>query len=66
MVDTPCLAPGQVIPNDDSHKHFGKAQMDTELTLAAGSHTLCLQAADGVHTALGGSGMTQQISITVK
>lgn len=66
MIDTACVAPGQVVPNDDLHKHFGKAQLETELTLAPGAHTLCLQAADGAHMALAGQGMTQQISITVK
>lgn len=66
MVDTPCIAGGQVIVNDDAHKHFGKAQMETELTLTPGKHTLCLQAADGAHVALAGNGMTQQISITVQ
>lgn len=66
MVDTPCIAPGQVIVNDDAHKHFGKAQMQAELTLSPGAHTLCLQAADGAHVALPGAGMSQQISITVQ
>lgn len=66
MVDTPCVAAGQVIVNDDTHKHFGKAQMETELSLTPGKHTLCLQAADGAHVALSGAGMTQQISITVQ
>jgi hypothetical protein len=66
LIDTPCIAAGQVIVNDDAHKHFGKAQMETELTLAPGKHTLCLQAADGAHVALPGAGMTQQISITVQ
>ncbi len=66
MIDTPCVAAGQVVPNDDTHKHFGKAQMETELTLTPGKHTLCLQAADGAHVALSGAGMTQQISITVQ
>lgn len=66
MIDTPCVAAGQVIVNDDAHKHFGKAQMETELTLTPGKHTLCLQAADGAHVALSGAGMTQQISITVQ
>lgn len=66
MIDTPCAATGQVVVNDDLHKHFGKAQMGTELTLTPGKHTLCLQAADGTHIALPGAGMTQQISITVQ
>lgn len=66
MIDTPCVAAGQVIVNDDTHKHFGKAQMETELTLTPGKHTLCLQAADDTHIALPGTGMTQHISITVQ
>lgn len=66
LIDTPCVAAGQVIVNDDVHKHFGKAQMETELTLTPGKHTLCLQAADGAHVALSGAGMTQQIAITVQ
>lgn len=66
MIDTPCVPAGQVIVNDDTHKHFGKAQMEAEITLTPGKHTLCLQAADGGHTALPGAGMTQQISITVQ
>lgn len=66
MIDTPCLPAGQPVPNDETHKHFGKAQMETELTLTPGNHTLCLQAADGAHVALAGPGMTQQISITVQ
>jgi len=66
MVDTPCVQAGEVIVNDDAHKHFGKAQMEAELTLPPGQHTLCLQAADGAHVALPGTGMTHQISISVQ
>lgn len=66
MVDADCLAAGQVIPNDETHLHFGKAQLEADLTLAPGAHTLCLQAADGAHTALAGEGMTHIINITVE
>ena len=62
MVDTDCIAPGQVIPNDDKHLHYGKAQTEAELTVTAGDHTLCLQAGDGTHTALD---LTHTISIKV-
>jgi len=62
MVDVGCVAPGTAIPKDDSHVHLGKAQLTTELVLAPGTHKLCLQAGDGVHTALT---VTDQISITV-
>lgn len=66
MVDTDCLAAGQVVPKDDTHVHYGKGQTEAEMTLSSGPHTLCLQAADGAHIALAGEGMTQKITITVK
>jgi hypothetical protein len=65
MVDTPCVAAGDTIPKDETHLHFGDGSTETELALEPGSHTLCLQAADGAHTALPGEGMTHTISVTV-
>jgi hypothetical protein len=62
MVDTPCVTPGQVIPKDEQHVHLGAGQTETDLTLAPGDHTLCLQAGDGQHTALD---ITRQLTITV-
>ena len=66
MVDTPCVAVGEVIPNDENHLHFGDGSTEAELQLSSGTHTLCLQAADGAHVALEGDGMTDEISITVE
>ncbi len=66
MIDTPCVTAGQVIPKDDNHWHFGDGSTEVDLELAAGTHTLCLQAADGTHVALAGNGMTQQITVTVR
>lgn len=63
MVDVPCLTPGEVIPKDDQHVHLGTGQTETTLTLAPGEHTLCLQAADGVHTALD---ITREVTFTVE
>ncbi len=65
MVDVPCLPPGEAIPKDDNHRHFGDGSTAADLELASGTHTLCLQAADGAHVALDGAGMTQTISVTV-
>ncbi|MGI8792866.1 MAG: DUF4399 domain-containing protein [Acidimicrobiales bacterium] len=62
MIDTPCVAVGEVVPKDTQHLHFGKGQSSTQLFLEAGKHKLCLQAADGVHTALD---LTDEISVTV-
>lgn len=54
------------MPKDEAHLHDGQGQLEAELTLAPGAHTLCLQAADGNHVALAGDGMTQIVSITVE
>lgn len=66
MVDTACLAAGEAIPKDDTHLHYGGGQVEAELDLAPGTHTLCLQAADGAHIALEGAGLQQTISVTVE
>ncbi|MDE2180717.1 MAG: DUF4399 domain-containing protein [candidate division NC10 bacterium] len=66
MVDTNCVAAGKVVPADATHLHYGKGQLEAELVLSPGTHTLCLQAADGAHIALAGAGMTQKITLTVK
>lgn len=66
MVDADCVAAGQIVPADDNHLHYGKAQTEATLDLTPGEHTLCLQAADGVHTALAGDGAIQVVTITVR
>jgi len=63
IVDGDCVAPGQVIPKDDKNLHYGMAQTEAELTLGAGSHTLCLQAGDGAHSALD---LTHKITVEVQ
>lgn len=62
MIDTECVTPGEVIPSDDSHQHYGDGATEAELELAPGSHTLCLQAGNGAHTALD---LTETITIEV-
>lgn len=66
IVDAACVTAGQTVPADDNHLHYGKAQTETTLELTPGEHTLCLQAADGIHTALAGEGATQVVTITVR
>ena len=66
MVDTACLAAGSIIPKDAQHLHYGQGQLAADLELTPGQHTLCLQAADGAHTALAGASLTQQITLTVQ
>ena len=63
MIDTPCIQARLTVPPDDQHLHFGQAQTTATLDLEPGEHTLCLQAADGSHTALP---LTHEITITVE
>jgi hypothetical protein len=62
MVDTGCVAPGEAIPEDAQHLHFGDGSTERELDLPMGEHTVCLQAGDGAHNALH---LIDQITITV-
>jgi hypothetical protein len=55
----------QVIPTDEKHIHFGKAQTETEVELAPGKYTLTLQFADGAHRSYG-KDLSASISVTVK
>jgi hypothetical protein len=66
IVDAECIKPNQDIPKDETHLHFPNGELEADLDLAPGTHTLCLQAGDGYHTALFGEGMTQTITITVE
>lgn len=62
IVDAPCVAAGEVIENDESHLHFGDGSTSATLELAVGEHTLCLQFADGMHTA---TDLTAEVTVTV-
>ncbi len=56
---------GEVIPADDTHLHFGKAQTETEVTLAPGKYTLTMQFANGAHQSYGKK-MSKTIHVVVK
>jgi hypothetical protein len=62
LVDADCLPAGEQILADETHIHLADGASETELTLPAGEHTLCLQAGDGQHTALE---LTDEITVTV-
>lgn len=66
LIDSDCTPVGEVVLKDETHLHYGQGQLEAELTLTPGQHTLCLQAANGAHIALPGAGMTQKVSITVQ
>jgi len=53
------------IPGDDNHKHYGKGQTETELTLGAGTHTLQLVFGDAYHIPHNPPVVSDVITITV-
>ena len=53
LIDTADIEENAVIPMDDKHRHFGKGQTETEITLPPGKHTLTMQFADGAHRSYG-------------
>jgi LysM repeat protein len=65
MVDSDFVAPGELVPFDDQHLHYGQGQLTTTLELAPGVHTLRLQLANGAHIALAGAQYRDTITVTV-
>lgn len=65
LINRESLAPGQIIPVDDVHIHFGKGQTETELKLQPGTYKLTLQFADGFHLSFG-KDMSATLTVTVK
>jgi len=65
LVDTDFIAPGEVIPSDELHLHYGKGQLSAEVGLTPGEHTLRLQFANGAHIALEGDQYRAEINVTV-
>lgn len=61
LINEGFMPPGQVIPTDNSHRHFGKGQTETTLNLPPGDYMLTLQFADGLHRSYG-----EVLSATIK
>jgi len=53
LINKGFTAPGQVIPTDNTHRHFGKGQTEATLNLPQGDYRLTLQFADGLHRSYG-------------
>ena len=66
LVDTDFIPAGEIIPTDEQHLHFGDGSLEAELTLTPGEHTLRLQFADGLHTALEGDQYRDTIIVFVE
>ena len=65
LVDTDFVPAGEVIINDEQHRHYGKGQYTTTLHLDPGEHVLRLQFADGAHIAQEGPAYQDTITVTV-
>ncbi len=65
LIDTADIDENAVIPMDDKHRHFGKGQTETQITLPPGKHTLTMQFADGAHRSYGAK-YRKSIEVTVK
>ena len=65
LIDVSSIEPGQVIPKDSRHLHFGNAQKQAEVPLKPVKHTLSLQFADGIHRSYGNK-LSSTINVLVK
>jgi hypothetical protein len=69
MVDIGCYETGESIPGPSEQDeaagrfHLGDGSVSREIPLEPGTYELCVQLADGVHTAFGS---TQTITVTVE
>lgn len=53
IINGSALERGTVVPADSVNIHYGKGQVETELDLPKGEHTLTMQFADGYHQSYG-------------
>ncbi len=60
IINGAAIERGAIVPADSTNIHFGKGQLETELDLPAGEHTLTMQFADGYHQSYG-----EQMSATI-
>ncbi len=66
LIDTDLPPLDQPVPNDEQHRHFGKGQTETELTLSPGQHTLQLLLGDFGHVPHTPPVMSERITIIVE
>ena len=67
IVDGPAkfTPPGEVIPMDATHKHYGKAQTEGTLELEPGKHKITMQFANHLHESYGKE-LAKTITVNVK
>ena len=65
LINSASIPQGGTIPVDSQHMHFGKGQVEAQITLPPGAYKLTMQFANGAHQSYGDS-MSRTINITVK
>ena len=65
LVDVDAPSPGTLIPQDSLNLHFGKALIETKITLSPGKHTLRLVLGDFEHKVIAGL-VSKPVTVTVK
>ncbi len=67
LIDVTELPPlGAPIPNDATHRHYGKGQTEDTIHLTPGTHTLQLDFADAAHMQFDPPIVSKKITIHVK
>jgi len=67
LIDVTSLPPADApIPNDATHKHYGKGQTEDTIHLEPGDHTLQLDFADAAHMQFDPPIVSKKITIHVK
>ena len=66
LIDVDLPTPGQPIPADDQHRHFGGGQTEVSLKLKPGPHTLQLILGDHRHVPFEPALVSERITVTVR
>lgn len=67
LIDAKELPPMHApIPNDATHKHYGKGQTEDTIHLEPGKHTLQLDLGDAAHMQFDPPVVSEKITVTVK
>ena len=53
IVDGSFIPKGKPVPADATHIHYGGGQLEADIELEPGKHTLTMQFADGAHISYG-------------
>lgn len=66
LIDAAEPDPGQAVPADENHRHFGRGQTEAQIELPPGTHTLQLVLGDANHIPHDPPVVSERITITVR